>query len=190
METVKTSDTEEIRKPPKKKGAARETLYRVTLQNQMDSIGIADQKSNIIIGINTILISIIIATLGIGSSGRGLEFIDNLHLSLPFTILLITSVVTSVIALLTVRPVTRPWQRDDTEKVFFLAYNELSIDEFQELIKRISVNNESVHHALNNDMYFLGRIVIRKFRLLRIAYMVFLTGMLITVITFLILRYI
>ena len=52
----------EVKKQPKKPGGrARETLYRVTMQNQMQSISIADQKANIIIGINTILISIIMS---------------------------------------------------------------------------------------------------------------------------------
>lgn len=47
------------------KGAARQTLYRVTIRNQLRSIAIADQKASILIGINTILISIIITILGV-----------------------------------------------------------------------------------------------------------------------------
>ena len=178
-----------IQKSPSKKGSARETLYRVTMQNQINSISIADQKANIIIGITTILISIIIATLGIGSSGKGLNFIASLHLSLPFTILLITSVITSIIALLTVRPVTHPWHRDGTNKVYFTDFRNIELDEFQEFMKDLLASNESIYIALNNDMYFLGKIVLRKFRLLRLAYVIFLVGMLITVSSFFILQY-
>ncbi len=71
-------------------GAARQTLYRVTVRNQLRSISIADQKANILIGINTILISIIIAGIGAGSSFAGMKFISELDLSIPFTFFLIT----------------------------------------------------------------------------------------------------
>ena len=52
MET-RNEPIREVQKSPKIKGSARETLYRVTMQNQINSIGIADQKANIIIGITT-----------------------------------------------------------------------------------------------------------------------------------------
>ncbi len=179
----------ELQKSPKKKGSARETLYRVTMQNQINSIGIADQKANIIIGINTILISIIIATLGIGSTGQGLNFIASLDLSLPFTILLITCVLSEINALLVVRPITKPWKQDDTDKIFFFDYKNISLEEFQLKMSRILANNDAIYKSLNNDMYYLGKIVIRKFKLLRSAYVIFLIGLTATVISFLILRY-
>lgn len=55
--------------------AARQTLYRVALRNHLRSISIADQKANILIGINTVLISLIIAILGVESTVPGLSFI-------------------------------------------------------------------------------------------------------------------
>jgi len=188
METL-NEPVREVQKPPKRKGSTRETLYRVTMQNQLDSIGIADQKANILIGINTILISIIIATLGIESAGQGLDFIASLDLSLPFTILLITCVFSEIIALLVVRPVTRPWHSDNTDKFFFYDYKHMKLDEFQDYMKRLTADNDAIYRGLNTDMFHMGTIVIRKYKLLRSAYVIFLIGLITTVLSFLILRY-
>ena len=69
--------------------AAQSTLYRVTMQNQIRSISIVDQKANIIVGINTILISIIIAVLSMESNYGSFEFIAHLDLNLPLSILFV-----------------------------------------------------------------------------------------------------
>ena len=88
MEDENISENNKI-KSDQTKSNAKESLYRITLQNQLRSIGIVDQKANIIIGINTILISIIMATVGLETSFIKFNYYENLALSLPFTILLL-----------------------------------------------------------------------------------------------------
>ncbi len=39
------------------KGRGKDTLFRVTVRNQIDQISIADNKANMIISINTIIIT-------------------------------------------------------------------------------------------------------------------------------------
>jgi len=170
------------------KGASRETLYRVTIQNQLRSIAIADQKANIIIGINTILISIIIAVIGLESNVVQLNFISNLNLSLPLSIMVLACFISGVIAIFVVRPAASLWTRETPSRLFFRDYQHCSLDDFLIDINTILESRDSIYESLNIDMYLYGQTVQRKFRLLRHAYVVFLIGLSLAVITFFILR--
>lgn len=170
--------------------SARATLYRVTMQNQIRSISIVDQKANIIVGINTILISIIIAVLSIESNYGSLEFIAHLDLNLPFSILFVGCFISGIMALLVVRPSLMIWQKKIPSQLFFLDYRNLNHDSFQEKMDAIVDSDQSVYKTLDSDMYLLGKTVIRKYWLLGIAYLVFLVGFVATVLSFVLLHYI
>lgn len=76
---MEKTDKTEPKKKRKERG--RDTLYRITLRNQINLISIADQKANIIIGINAIIISLLIAILGSGFGivGSGLFEINRIN---------------------------------------------------------------------------------------------------------------
>ena len=170
--------------------AARATLYRVTMQNQIRSIGIVDQKANIIVGINTILISIIIAVLSMESNFGAFEFLAQLDLNLPLSILLVCCFISGIMALFVVRPPSRLWQKQSPNQLFFKNYNNSSLDSFHNYMDGIMDSDKSVYKTLNTDMYIFGKAVIRKYRLLGIAYLIFLFGFVTTVLSFILLHYI
>ena len=170
--------------------AARSTLYRVTMQNQLRSIGIVDGKANIIVGINTILISIIIAVLSMESNYGAFEFLGQLDLNLPLSILLVCCFISGIMALFVVRPSPRLWQKQTPSQLFFKDYRNLSLDSFHDMIDAIMDSDESVYKTLNTDMYLFGHTVIRKYRLLGSAYLIILLGFVTTVLSFVLLHYI
>jgi len=170
------------------KGAARQTLYRVTLRNQLRSISIADQKANILIGINTILISIIIAILGIESSLPGSGFISELDLSIPFTLFLVACFGSAFLAVLAVRPMSRPWKSDAPRKLFFKDYRHMDLQEFNEFMGDVTESGDNIYETLNTDMFLFGQNIVRKYHLLRLAYGVFTIGLACMVLSFLIIR--
>ena len=169
-------------------GAARQTLYRVTLRNQLRSISIADQKANILIGINTVLISIIIAILGVESRVLGLSFINELNLNIPLVIFLLACFGSGIIAIIAVRPQRKPWSNNLEGRLFFKNYQDISLNQFQEYIGEIIESGAKIYSSLNTDMYLFGQIVFRKFYLLRLAYAIFIIGLSGLVISFLIIR--
>ena len=172
----------------KTKNSSRETLYRVTIQNQLRSISIADQKANIIIGINTILISISIAIIGLVSNVVQLSFISNLNLSLPISIMVLASFTSGVLAVFVVRPAANLWTKKNASRLSFRDYQHCSLDDFQADMKNILKSSNYIYDSLNIDMYLYGKTVQRKFRLLRHAYVVFLIGLTLAVISFFILQ--
>jgi hypothetical protein len=172
----------------KRKGNAKETLYRVTLQNQLRSIGIVDQKANIIIGINTILISIIIATIGIETSFVDLNFFGNIGLSLPFTIMLLFCFSSGIVAIFVVRPTAFLWIKENPSRLFFKDYRNIKLEQFKAEMKEMLRSDEEIYEALDVDIYLYGLTVQRKFRLVRLAYLIFMIGFILTVALFFILR--
>jgi hypothetical protein len=182
------SGTQKKQKP--RKGAAAETLYRVTLRNQLNAISIADQKANIIIGINTILISIVMAVFGTDPTLQRLEAFLHINLLIPFSIMLATCFASAIVAVFVVRPLIKPWKDDYKGKVFFKDYKKQSLDQFQEEMMEVLKSSSSIYEHMNTDMYLSGRAVIRKYRLLRIAYHIFLAGFVLAVFSFLFLQFV
>ena len=188
MEEKETKIVEVEKFKVKTKNSSRETLYRVTIQNQLRSISIADQKANIIIGINTILISIFIAIIGLVSNVVQLSFISNLNLSLPISIMVLASFTSGVFAVFVVRPAANLWTKKNASRLSFRDYQHCSLDDFQADMKDILKSSDTIYDSLNIDMYLYGKTVQRKFRLLRHAYVVFLIGLTLAVISFFILQ--
>jgi hypothetical protein len=186
---LEISSENKERKTRKKSDRGKDTLYRIILQNQLRSIAIVDQKANIIIGINTILISIIIATVSIETHFLEFDFLENIALSLPFTILLLSCFASGVISIIVVRPASNLWVLKNPSQLFFRDYKNENLDFFKSEMKTLTKSDKKIYEALDVDIYLYGKTVQRKFRLLRWAYLVFMIGLSLTVFLFFILRF-
>ena len=95
----KRSDVKE-----QKLGRGIETMYRATYRNHINLSSIADAKANMMISINAIIMSVIITIVGSGFTFSGLEFYQYIRFTVPMTILLISSLISVVFAVLSARP--------------------------------------------------------------------------------------
>ena len=50
-------------------------------------------------------------------------------------------------------------------------------------------DDDALFQAMNRDMYYLGKVLDRKYKLLRLAYNLFLAGFIGAVISFLVVQY-
>ncbi|MBO6881066.1 Pycsar system effector family protein [Winogradskyella sp.] len=161
-----------------------QTFYRVALRNHIKLSDIADTKANILLSVNAIIISVVLANL--------ISKLDtNPYLTWPtviFTLFCVTSMVLSIIA-------TRPnvtsgeFTKEDVknQKVnlsFFGNFHKMSMDDYEWAIKEMLEDKDYIYKALTKDLYFLGVVLERKYRLLRITYTVFMTGIIISLIAF------
>ena len=176
--------------PEKKtiKGSSPETLFRVTLRNQLKAISIADQKAKVIIGINTILVSLFIGLIGLVSNVTQLHFITNLNLSLPFTVMIISSFLSAALAILVVRPDKRMWSESNASNLSFMDFTNLDLEDYIDDVMSILTSKKSIHTNLIIDLYYYGKCIQRKNRLLRSAYNVFLGGLTVAVASFIFLQ--
>ncbi len=170
----------------KEAGRGVETMFRVTLRNQNHLSGIADNKANIMLSINAIMLSIIISTL-VPQLG------DNRILVVPTLILVVVCIFSIVLATLSVRPDIRFASYDEekflTNKyniLFFGNFRQLPIEKFDWAIRQLLRDPELLYGSLSKDLYYVGLVLDRKFRYLRLCYNVFMVGLVITAMAYLI----
>ncbi|MCK4701313.1 MAG: hypothetical protein KAT38_13290 [Bacteroidales bacterium] len=176
--------TDKTKLKKRDKGRGKDTLYRVTLRNQINLISIADQKANIIIGINAVIISLLIAILGSGFGIIGSGLFEITSLPVPLIILMLFCLASAIFSIISARPV-KP--RTKQEGIMYSSnIDTMDIDEYLNSLNEIFESKDAFYANLNIDMYYQGKSMNRKFKLLRIAYTIFLTGLIISVVTFLI----
>jgi HD superfamily phosphodiesterase len=162
-----------------------DTMFRVTARNQINLNSIADNKSNILISVNAIIISIIITMLA-GNIGNMSQDI------FPILIFLFICLVTIIIAIMSTRPniVNSSFTREDirnknVDLTFFGNFIKLNYDDYLKAVKEMMTDDDHLYSTLLKNQYELGKILAKKFRLVKIAYNVFMIGIIITVIVFL-----
>ncbi|OYU79973.1 MAG: phosphohydrolase [Flavobacterium sp. BFFFF1] len=165
-----------------------ETMFKVTLNNHTQLSQIADSKANILLSVNAIIISISLSTLIPKLDSPG-----NAHLVVPTFILLIFSVVCIIFAILSTRPkvTTGSFTRKEIEDkkvnlLFFGNFYKMPLDEYEWAMNEMMKDKEYLYNTMIKDLYFLGLVLNRKYNLLRITYNIFMVGIIISVIAFVI----
>ena len=161
-----------------------QTMLRLTSDNHLELSGMADGKANILISVNAIIISVILTVLL-----RRLE-VDT-HLTIPTIIFLVFSLTTIVIAILATRPKVTGgnFSREDilkkeTNLLFFGNFHKATLKEYEWGMREMMKDQDYLYGALINDIYHLGVVLGRKYRLIRLAYTVFMIGIIISVLAF------
>ncbi|HLT51854.1 MAG TPA: Pycsar system effector family protein [Arenibacter sp.] len=178
------ADSIEEDKRKKRPDRGIETMFRITSTNNQRLSDMADNKSNILITVNSIILSVVIALLL-----RKLD--NNAHLVFPTTVLLLTSLSTMVIAILATRP-TIPngiYTDEDLKNkkvnlLFFGNFHKMDLDSYSSGMKLMMEEREYLYSTLIKDVYSQGVVLGRKFKLLRLAYNIFMYGLVISVLTF------
>jgi predicted metal-dependent HD superfamily phosphohydrolase len=184
--TVKKDDKSDKKKKSDRPDKGIETMFRITSGNHQRLSDMADNKAHIMISTNSIILSVILSILL-----RKLE--DNPHLIIPTLILLIICVVTMVFSILATRP-TLPegtfTAKDIEEKkvnlLFFGNFYKMSLPEYAMGMEQMMEDREFLYGSLIRDLYSQGVVLGRKYRLLRIAYNVFMYGIVAAVLAFVI----
>jgi hypothetical protein len=165
------------------------SFFRILSNNLNQQNMLADNKSNIMISINTVVLSLVI-----GSSARNIEYWQNLFV--PIIMFVITSLLTTVFAVLATRPnfakgsVT---QNDlDSKKsnlLFFGNFTSLSLPDFEDSMLTMLKDDEYLYRSILADFYGQGKVLKRKYLLLTYSYNIFLIGLILSVIVFVIFQY-
>jgi len=164
------------------------TFYRTNYRNHINLSSIADKKANIMISVNAIIISVLISILSYQNITE-----RNPMVLMPVIIFLISGLSSLIFAVLSARPkVTKLNNRstslEDTNKniVFFGNFVHMDVESYENAIDAMFRSSELIYGNLTRDLYYLGQVLDRKYRLLSIAYNIFMVGFGATVVTFLI----
>jgi len=165
-----------------------ETMYRVTLRNHIKLSDIADTKANILLSVSAIILSIALSTLF-----PKLDKPDNYYLIYPTLLFLFVSVVTMIFSILSTRPkvTSGTFTKEDVKNrkvnlLFFGNFHKMPLEDFQEGMTELMNDRDYLYKSLMKDLYFLGIVLDKKYRLLRIAYTIFMVGIIFSVLAFVI----
>ena len=164
------------------------TFFRSNYRVHINLSAIADQKANIMISVNAILISVLISIL----SYRNLTETTP-QIFVPTIIFLITGLTSLIFAILSARPkVTKLNDKKATPEtikknlVFFGNFVNLELDQFEEGMQALYDDPKLLLDNMTRDIYFLGKVLDKKYRFLTISYNVFMVGFVATVILFIV----
>lgn len=179
-------EVSEGKKEKEKSDRSVDTLFRVTLNNHTRLSDIADSKANILLSVNAIIISVCLSVLV-----PKLDAPKNSHLILPSFILLLSSVLTIIFAILSTKPnVTKSTftpQDIANRKVnllFFGNFQQMLFDDYNNAMKDLIKDRDYIYDSMVKDLYYLGKVLNRKYRLLSITYKIFMAGIIISVLSF------
>lgn len=167
-----------------------ETMFRSLYKSHINFSAIADSKANMMINIHSLIISITLTLVGARFSifGSGLQ--HNQIIILPVICLLLTSLCSIIFAILSAKPkVTKAiasieeFKANDSSILFFGNYTRVSIGDFEEEIRILMKEEDLLYGNMIKDLYYLGRVLRKKYRLLRMSYLVFMIGLIITVLS-------
>ena len=163
-----------------------DTLFRVTLNNHTRLSDIADSKANILLSVNAIIISVCLSVLV-----PKLDTPKNVHLIIPTFLLLLSSVLTIVFAILSTKPnVTKThFTQEDVAKrkvnlLFFGNFHQMLFDDFHSAMRDLLKDRDYIYDSMIKDLYFLGKVLDRKYKLLSTTYTIFMAGIIISVLAF------
>ena len=167
---------------------AVQTYFRANYRNHINLSAIADNKANIMISVNTILISVLITFLSYRNIGQTQPMI-----LMPVIIFLVTGLASLIFAVLSARPkVTNLAERTtDLEVIkknviFFGNFSNLSVEQYEEAMDAVYRDSELMYGNMTRDLYYLGKALDKKYRFLSISYNIFMVGFIFTVTTFLV----
>lgn len=179
------------RKTGKNFGRGIDTLYRITLRNHLNLSSIADGKANMIISINTLVLSILITAGTAGLSLENLALAANFYIIAPIIVLMLSSLLAIIFAVLSAIPKVEGATFEDQDVkqnkvslLFFGNFLQLDKEKYVDHLRGLKKDQELLYDDLSRDLYNLGKVLKKKYRLLTIAYRIFMGGLICTVLVF------
>lgn len=163
-----------------------ETMFRVTLRNHITLSNIADTKANILLSVNAIIVSLVLANLI-----PKLDNPSNTYLIVPTIIFVLFTTTAIILSVLATRPnVTRgQFTKDDVKNkkvnlLFFGNFHKMELKDFEWAMNEMMQDKEYLYSSMTKDLYFLGKVLDRKYKILRITYTIFIIGIIVSIIAF------
>ncbi|MEL7117984.1 MAG: Pycsar system effector family protein [Bacteroidota bacterium] len=165
-----------------------QTFFRSNYRNHINLSAIADNKANIMISVNSILISVLITALTYRNITESQPMI-----LLPVVIFLVTGLASLIFAVLSARPKVTSLNADqksiqEVKKniIFFGNFVSLDLDDYEVAMDEMLNDSELLYGNMTRDLYYLGKVLDKKYRYLTVSYNIFMLGFIATVLTFLI----
>ncbi len=165
-------------------GRGVETMYRNIYRTHINLSSIADNKANIMLSVNAIIISIVVTSLIPRLTGSP-------YLIIPTVILLAVCLTALVFAILATQPKVTKGEvtREDIEAkkanlLFFGNFYNMDLEDFHWGMMEMIKDSDFLYSSMTKDLYYLGVVLAKKYQYLRICYAIFMFGLIAAVLAF------
>jgi hypothetical protein len=178
-------------KEKKTSKGGKQTLFRVTYRTQINLIRIADSKANMILGINTLIITILVGWISSTLIFANPQPVENHLIVVPVLCLMITALISAIYAIRSAKPrLIRPVEETDPLKIakksylFFENVYSMKLDDYIHTMEELIDSGRSVYQNMIIDIYNQSKVLHLKYRLLRTSYQIFSYGLVVSIILF------
>ncbi len=172
---------------PKNTARGIETMFRLTARNQINLSSIADNKANMMLTLNTILVSGIMGVSSIIIKAEDHNFL------VPGLVLIVGCLVSLIFAVLSVRPKfgSGNYKQEDLQNkkvnlLFFGNIFKMPYKDYEKGVREMMDDYDYLYNTLTKDQYNLGKVLAKKYKLLRYSYNVFMMSFVLAVLTFIV----
>lgn len=177
-------DIEEVLHKAVKDSRSAQLIFKTSLRNQIDLTNIADNKANIMLSINAIIITISLPLLAANMR-------SNIYILIPASVLLTTCVVSIIFATLVTRPIKMSGitqldliKEGKTNLFFFGNFYKMDYESYVKGLKEVISRDEYIDQSIFKDLYNLGKSLGAKYTQLRTCYTIFMAGVIASVLSF------
>jgi predicted metal-dependent HD superfamily phosphohydrolase len=183
-EQKKLDDVKKKKEKESQSERAISTVFRIVAQSQNNLSQMADSKANILISVNSIILSIVIGTVF-------KDLLTDSNLQIPVVILVTVCVLAIVFSILATRPnvTSGTFTKEDiadkkTNLLFFGNFHKMGYGDYDWAMTEMLADKNYLYSSMIKDTYFLGIVLAKKYRYLRIAYNIFMYGLILAMIAF------
>lgn len=160
-------------------------MFKTSLRNHLDLAALADNKANIMLSVNALIITIVIPlAASYIADGRS-------YLLIPMILLLLTCLISMVFATLATRPI-RMEGHTEMEQIkngksnlfFFGNFYKMNFEDYQTGMRDVLAEESKLDGSIMRDLYYLGSSLGAKYKQLRLCYTIFMWGIIATVAAF------
>lgn len=153
-------------------------IFRTTMRNNIELTHIADNKANVLLSLNALMITFLIPFVI-----PYFDIVQKFRLGIPILVLVITCLVVIYICALVLKPSKFFQNQKQIEEgkymspFFFGNFYKMNREEYGEYIKNALSEGELVKNHITEDLHYIGTRLGRKMSLIRIAFNIFLFGL-------------
>lgn len=161
-------------------------IIRTTQRNNIDLTQLADNKANVLLSLNALMITFILPMIL-----SNLAVIVEGYLFIPLVILALTCFSTIYISAIVLKPSNldeyRASSLDDPDAqlspFFFGNFQKMTPEEYFDYMGESAANSKLVKAHLIQDLYYIGRRLGYKMDRIRLAFNIFLGGLFLTLVS-------
>lgn len=159
-------------------------MFKTALRNHLDLSNLADNKSNMMISVNALIITVAIPLMSSYASKSS-------YLVVPMVTLVAGCLVSMIFATLATRPIKMTGytamskiKAGESNLFFFGNFYSMNFEEYRKGMMYVIADEKDTDNTVMRDLFFLGRSLGKKYRQLRYCYNIFMIGVVATVIVF------